>query len=192
MSPPRHTHPIEQQRWRPTRTQPTPVRSNPANAFEQIVGVAGDGGVLHPAGHFAALHAIGQSNRMTERTADHVPLPHADQIIDDQSVLHILNEPAAQCSDMRTMPAIADSEQNVRIPDVRFAKYPAPAVSGALSFRARGGFESVHEPSHSAAFYEPGGAGANAFVVAAPRCRAARSGGIVDDRESLIDHHRAT
>src|SRR5437660_9573692 len=106
MSPPRHTHPIEQQRWRPTRTQPTPVRSNPANAFEQIVGVAGDGGVLHPAGHLAALHAVGQANGMTERTTDHVALPHADQIVDDQSVLHILNEAAAQCPYMRTTHAV--------------------------------------------------------------------------------------
>src|SRR5438876_32120 len=52
------------------------------------------------------------------------------------------------------MYAIPDAKQNVRVPDVRFAEYPAPAVAGTLGLRARGGLEVVHEPSDGAAFDE--------------------------------------
>src|SRR5437899_12933868 len=86
--------------------------------------------------------------------------------------------------------AIPDAKQNVRVPDVRFAEYPAPAVAGALGLRARGGLEVVHEPSDGAAFDEPRGPRGDTFVVDWPRRRPARSERIVEGRQALIEHHR--
>ena len=85
--------------------------------------------------------------------------------------------------------AIPDAKQNVRVPDVRFAEYPAPAVAGTLGLRARGGLEVVHEPSDGAAFDEPRGPRGDTFVVDGPRRWPARSERIVDDRQPLIEHH---
>src|SRR5947209_6027997 len=88
-----------------------------------------------------------------------------------------------------SMYAVPDAKQDIRVPDVRFAEYPASAVAGALGLRARGGLKVVHEPSDGAAFDQPRGPRGDTFVVDGPGRRPARSERIVDDRQPLIEHH---
>src|ERR1043166_2582939 len=81
---------------RPAPAPPTPVISEVPHALPQIVGVPRDGGVLHPAADRAALHPVGERDRMTERPADHVALAHADQLVDQQTVTDLREEATAQ------------------------------------------------------------------------------------------------
>src|SRR5258708_5206566 len=96
------------------------------DAFEQIVGVPRDRRVFHATGHFAALHAVGESHRMAEGAADHVPLPYADQVIDDQAIVDVADQATAQHLYVHTGTAIPAAKQDVRIPDVGFAEDATP------------------------------------------------------------------
>src|SRR5690349_10652916 len=91
---------------------------------------------------------------MAERAANHVPLPHADEIVDDQTVTNAVEQPAAQQRHADAVPRLAPPvrhpKQNVRVPDVRLAEHAAPAVPGALRLRARRGLEVVDEPADEA------------------------------------------
>src|SRR5258708_5172564 len=90
---------------------------------------------------------------------------------------------------MRTMHAVPNPEQNIRVSDVWLAEHATPAVAGALGLRARSSLEVVHEPSDGAAFDEPSGPRRDAFVVDRPRGRPPRRERVVDDRQPLIEHH---
>ena len=78
---------------------------------------------------------------MTERAADHVPLPHPDQIIDDQSVGDVGYQTATQfvrwegrsllCPSVPS--PIRHPKQDVRVSDVRLPKHAAAAVARAVA-----------------------------------------------------------
>ena len=99
---------------------------------------------------------------MTERAADHVPLPHPDQIIDDQSVGDVGYQTATQfvrwegrsllCPSVPT--PIRHPKPDVRVSDVRLPKHAAAAVARALGFGTRGGLQIVDETPHLAALHE--------------------------------------
>src|SRR5260370_22499900 len=90
---------------------------------------------------------------------------------------------------MRTMHAVPNPEQNIRVSDVWLAEHATPAVAGALGLRARSSLEVVHEPSDGAAFDEPSGPRTDAFVVYPPRGRPPRRDRVVDDRQPLVAPH---
>src|SRR5712664_4778884 len=83
---------------------------------------------------------------------------------------------------------IGPAKQNVRVPNVRFPKHPAPAVARALCLGARRGFEIVDESPHGTPLYQSGGTRRNAFVVDGARCGPSRRERIVEDRKPLIEH----
>src|SRR5206468_9146726 len=66
------------------------------NLLQEIVGVARDGRLLHASGDLTALHAIGEAHGVAEDAADHVALPYADQVVDDQAIIDVGDETATQ------------------------------------------------------------------------------------------------
>src|SRR2546430_4480518 len=91
-----HAHPLEQHRRRPARPRPARVGPEGCDPLPQLVRVARDRGVLHATGDLSTVDSVRQGHRMTERPADHVPLPHPDQLIDQETVPDLPQEAAPQ------------------------------------------------------------------------------------------------
>src|SRR5207302_3915958 len=101
-----------------------------AEPFEKVVDVPRDRGVLDAAGDAASLDAVRQRHRMTEGPPDGIALPHADQIVDHETIADTLQQAAAQPAGAR--PRLAElAEDQVRRIDAGLAEDAAAAVPGA-------------------------------------------------------------
>src|SRR5438552_1593726 len=123
----------------------------PADPLQQLVRVPRRGGILDATGDLAALDAIGERHRVTERPADHVPLPHADQLVHDQAVSHIAQQATPELAHRVVVPASRFPDDDVRVPRHRFGEDAPLPVPRAARVRARRGLEIIDEAAQAAA-----------------------------------------
>src|SRR2546426_748892 len=88
--------PLKHPRGPPASPCPARVGPEGCDPLPQLVRVARDGGVLHATDDLATVDSVRQGHRMTERPADHVPLPHADQLVHEKAVSHVAEEAATE------------------------------------------------------------------------------------------------
>ena len=126
---------------------------------------------------------------MTEGSPDDVPLPHPDQVVDDQPVGHVGGQAAGE----RTRPPspLPRPHDQVGVRDAWLPENPAPSVTRAARPGAGRGLEIVREAPDDASFHEARGARGDAFVVQGSRSGAARHQGVVGDGEPRIERRLA-
>src|SRR3989475_4205302 len=82
---------------------------------------------------------------MAERSRDHVALPDADQLVDEEAVRDVTEEAAAQPVPRFTFHVTRFPKDDIRVRRHRLSEDAALSVAGALGLGAGRGFQIVHE-----------------------------------------------